>query len=236
MSSDKIQLDVAKREVTGKAVAKLREGGDLPAVIYGKDYAPINVQAPQLAVERAVREAGTHTPVVLKLDGKEQTAIIKTIDIDPVHNRLQHVAFQAVSADQIVTTEVPIIVVALDESEAGKAGLEVMQSIEHIEIKAKPADLPEKLEVSAAGTKEHGDKLTVADIVLPSGVELADEADRELTIATIVDPAIEAAKAEAAEKAAAEAEAAAAPAEGEVSAEGAETAEGEATADEAKSE
>jgi large subunit ribosomal protein L25 len=146
--------------------------------------------------------------------------------MDYVKNRISHVSFQAISADQIVTTEVPIEAVAFDESEAGKAGLEVMQSIESIEIKAKPADLPEKLEVDAAGTKEPGDRLTVADIALPSGVSLADADEAELTIASIIDPAAEAAKAEAAAKAAAEAEAAAKPATEEPAA-----AESEAEAD-----
>jgi glutathione S-transferase len=68
------------------------------------------------------------------------------------------------------------------------------------------------LTVSAAGTAEAGDRLTVADITLPSGVSLADADEAELTIASIIDPVAEAAKAEAAEKAAAEAEKAAQPA------------------------
>jgi large subunit ribosomal protein L25 len=212
MSNDKISLDVIKREATGKAVAKLRQTEIVPAVVYGKDFLPINVQAPYLDIQRTVRTAGTHSPVELAIDGEKQTVIIKSVGIDHVKNRINHVSFQAISADQIVTTEVPIEVVAFDESEAGKAGLEVMQSIETIEIKAKPADLPDKLEVSAAGVKEYGDRLTVADVTLPSGVALADPDEAELTIATIIDPAVEAAKAEEAEKAAAEAEAAAAPA------------------------
>ncbi|MDR3125921.1 MAG: 50S ribosomal protein L25 [Candidatus Nomurabacteria bacterium] len=212
MSSDKISLVVTKRQAVGKAVAELRRQEIVPAVVYGKDFAPLSIQAPYLDVQRTIRAAGTHSPVELTIDGQKQAAIIKAIDIDHVKNRISHISFQAVSADQIVTTEVPIEIVAFDESEAAKAGLEVMQSVEAIEIKAKPADLPEKLEVSAAAAKEHGDKLTVADIQLPAGVTLADSDETELTIASVIDPAIEAAKAEAAEKAAAEAEAAKAPA------------------------
>ena len=205
---DKISLDVQKREVTGKQVAVLRNDEIVPAVVYGKDFEPINVQAPYLDITRTIRDAGTHTPVELTINGKKQSALIKSVDMDYVKNRVSHVSFQAISADQIVTTEVPVVIVAFDESEAGKAGLEVMQSIEEIEIKAKPADLPEKLEISAADTKEHGDRLVVADIKLPNGVILADADDAELTIASVVDPAIEAAKAEAADKAAEEAAAA----------------------------
>ena len=232
MSSDKIVLEVQERDVTGKKVAALRREELVPAVIYGADYEPTNIQVPYLAIERVARKAGTHIPIEIDLDGKKQTAIIKSIDMDPVKNQISHVSFQAISADQVVTAEVPIEVIELEESEAGKAGFTVMQAMEEVEIKAKPADLPEKVTVSARDMKEHGDKLTISDIVLPSGVELADEGDKELAVATIIDPAIEAAKQEAAEKAAAEAEAAAAPVETEAT-EGEAPAEGEdAPADE----
>ena len=207
MSSDKICLDVQKREALGKSVAVLRKEEFVPAVVYGKDFTPMNIQAPYLDIARTVREAGTHTPVELSVDGKKQTALIKSVDMDYVKNRINHISFQAISADQIVTTEVPIIVVGFDESEAGKAGLEVMQSIDKLEIKAKPADLPEKLEISAADVKVNGDKLIISDIKLPNGVVLANPDESELTVASIIDPAIEAAKAEAAEAAAAAAQA-----------------------------
>ena len=206
MSSDKISLDVQKRETIGRNVAILRKEEIVPAVVYGKDFTPVNIQAPYLDIARTVREAGTHSPVELMIDGKKQTTLIKSVDIDHVKNRISHVSFQAISSDQIVTTEVPLIVVGFEESEASKAGLESMQSMDSIEVKAKPNDLPEKLEVVATDVKEAGDKLTVSDIKLPKSVVLAYPDESELTITSIIDPEIEAAKAEAAEKAAAEAE------------------------------
>jgi large subunit ribosomal protein L25 len=236
MSTDKIQLVVTKREVTGKKVAALRDAEMVPAVIYGKDFTPLNVQAPYLTLTKAIRAAGTHTPVELDIDGQQQTAIVKSIDMDYVNNRVAHVSFQAVSQDQIVTTEVPVVVVDEDESEAKKAGLMLMQSVEELEVKAKPGDLPERLEISARQLKEHGDKLTLADIKLPDGVELTED-DQNLTIATVQDPAVIAAANEAADKAAeAEQKAKAAPAEGEAApAEGDEAApEGEQPAESAE--
>lgn len=242
MSSDKIVLNVKKRELTGKKVAQLRAEDQVPAVVYGKDFEPVNIQANYLDLVRTIKQAGTHSLVELDIDGTKQTVIIKDFDIDPVKNRINHISFQAVSADQVVTTEVPIVVVAFNESEAGKAGFEIMQAIDEIQIKAKPADLPKQLEVSAISSKEHGDKLVISDIKLPEGVLLADENDSELTIASVVDPAIEAARQEAIEKAEAEKQAAAEAAaatteEGEQSAEG-ETSESteESSEAEAKSE
>lgn len=233
MSSDKIVLNVKKREITGKKVAALRAEEQVPAVVYGKDFEPVNIQANYLDLVRAVRAAGTHTPVELDIDGKKQAAIIKSYDMDHVKNQINHISFQAISADEIITTEVPVVVVSFGESEAGKAGFEVMQAIEEISVKAKPVDLPDKLEVDAAGVKEHGDKLLISDIKLPEGVALTFPDESELAIASIIDPAIEAAKQEAAEKAAAEAEAEVTESTDEQPAEG----EADKTADaEAKSE
>ena len=207
MSNDKIVLSVKKREITGKKVASLRNEEQVPAVVYGKDFEPVNIQINYIDLVKVVREAGTHTPIELDIEGKKQTVIIKSYDMDYVRNQINHISFQAISADQIVTTEVPVIVVAFDESEAGKAGLEIMQAIESIEVKAKPADLPEKLEVSASAVREHGDKLVISDVELPADVVLAYPDESDLTIASVIDPAIEAAKQEAADKAAEEAEA-----------------------------
>ena len=102
------------------------------------------------------------------------------------------------------------------------------QSLEEIEVKAKPADLPKELVIDASGMATVEDKLTIANIKLPEGVEFADkELDLEQIVASLYDPAAEAEKraAEEAAAAAAEAEAAAgeettetaeeAPAEGE---------------------
>lgn len=237
MSADSIKLEVAKREITGKKVAKLRHDGQIPAVVYGAEIEPVNIQAPLGVIEKVVSAAGTHTPVEIDVDGKSLTAIIKSVDIDPVTNTIEHLSFQAVSRDQIVTTEVPVVVIGEDESDAKKAGLVILQSIEQLEVKAKPADLPKNLEISAAGLAEHGDRLTVADIKLPAGVEFTDE-DMAQTVATVYEPAALAAANEAADTKADEA--AAEPTEGEAAAEGETSAEGAADGDkpaeEAKSE
>ena len=78
--------------------------------------------------------------------------------------------------------------------------------MEEIDVKAKPADLPEKIVVDASKFATLDDKLTIADLELPKGVELADkELAKDQVVASIYDPAAEAAAREAEEAAAAEA-------------------------------
>lgn len=187
---DKINLALDVRTEQGKKAAKLRKQGIVPGVVYGHDLAPIMVQSEYGVIEKVVREAGKHTPVYVTVNGKKKITMIKDIDRDPVKSRIRHVSFHAVKADEVVTAEVPIRLVGEGESEAEKAGLIVLQALEQIEVKAKPADLPEALEVSIVALANPEDKLTLADITLPKGVEYADvEQDLELVLVNVYEPA-----------------------------------------------
>lgn len=187
MSSISLKLDT--RTVTGKKVTTLLKQDIVPSVVYGGHDDPISTQSGFVETTKVVHAAGKHSPVDITLGGKKTMAIIKSIDIDPVRHTLRHVAFHTIKRDEIITTEVPVILVGEGESEAEKAGLVVLQAIEHLEVKAKPADLPESLELSIAGLATTEDKLTVGDIKLPHGVEFADaEQDMDLVIANVYEP------------------------------------------------
>lgn len=187
---DKINVTLDVREQQGKKVARLRKEGIVPGVVYGQGFDPLLVQADYGTLDKVVREAGRHTPIQATINGKKKITLIKSVDRDPVKARIRHVSFHAVKANELVTADVPIRLTHEGESEAEKAGLVVLQAIEAVEVKAKPADLPEAIEVSVAGLATDEDKLTFGDIVLPKGVEFADvEQDLELTIASVYEPA-----------------------------------------------
>lgn len=185
-----ISLKLVKRDQQGKKVNKVRKEGFVPSVVYGGREEPIATQSAAIETAKVVREAGKHSPVHLTIGDKKQLAIIKDIAVDPVKQRILHVAFHAIKQNEIITTEVPIVLVGVGESAAEKAGLIVLQAIERIEIKAKPANLPEALEVSIAELATDDDKITLADITLPTGVEYADvEQDLDLVVANVYEPA-----------------------------------------------
>lgn len=187
---DKINLTLAVRDQQGKKVSGLRRDGFVPGVVYGEGFDPILVKSEYSVLDKVVREAGKHTPVHVTVDGKKKITLIKDIARDPVRSRILNVSFHAVRASDVVHAEVPIHLVGEGESPAERAGLIVLQAIETVEIKAKPADLPDALEVSIAGLATDEDKITLADITLPAGVEYADvEQDLELVVANVYEPA-----------------------------------------------
>ncbi|MBR3332524.1 50S ribosomal protein L25 [Candidatus Saccharibacteria bacterium] len=199
------KLALEARELTGKKLKELRAKGLIPSVVYGgKD--PILAASEYVATEKVLEKAGYHSPVDLDIAGKKRLAIVKDVHIDPVSRKIINIEFQAIKANEVVEATTPIVIVNFEASDASKLyHFAMTQALEEIDVKAKPADLPKDIEIDASKLAAVEDKITVADIKLPEGVELADkELSPEQVIASLYDPAQEAAAREAAEAAAAE--------------------------------
>ena len=225
------KLTLEKREVTGKKLKGLREKGLIPSVMYGGKE-PVLLASEYVATEKVLEKAGYHSPIDLTVDGKKKLAIVENVDIDPVTRKIINIEFRAISAKEAVVATTPVVIVNFEESEASKIYHFAMnQSIDEIDVKAKPADLPKELTIDATKMVEIDDKLTLADIKLPEGVEFAEkEIDLDQVVVSLYDPAAEAER-----RAAEEAAEAAAAAEAAEGAEGEGEGAGE-TAEEAKSE
>lgn len=191
-------LTLKKRTETGKKIKSLRNAGMIPSVVYGAGE-PILTASEYVSSEKVLNEAGYHSPIDLDIDGKKQLAIVKDVQIDPVTRKLINVEFHAVSADAAVEATTPIVIVNFEASEASKIyHFAMTQAMEEIDVKAKPADLPKELTVDASNLKELDDKIVLSDIALPNGVEFADkEMNGEQVVASLYDPAAEAAAREA---------------------------------------
>lgn len=207
---EKITLNITKREVFGKKVRALRRQGITPGVVYGFGMEAMPIQAEAREVLRVYRAAGKHAPVQLA-GSKRRIAMIKNVELNPIKSEIiRHISFHAVRNDEPVVAEIPIRLSGVGGSEAERAGLVVLQSLEKIEVKALPMDLPEALEVSISGLVKEGDRVTVGDIVLPAGVELIEHDDgregtadddvtvKDLVIASVYEPGALAAANEAA--------------------------------------
>ena len=196
MAEYKLTLD--KRELTGKKLKSLREKGLIPSVVYGEKE-PVLAASDYVSTEKVLEKAGYHSPIDLDIAGKKQMAIVKDVQVDPVSRKIMNVEFQAISAKEAVTATTPIVIVNFEAPEASKTyHFAMTQALEDIEVKAKPADLPSELTIDGSGLVNVEDKLTLADIKLPEGVELADkELDHEQVVASLYDPAAEAEKREA---------------------------------------
>jgi len=197
--SDQILLTVETRDTLGKGVKQLRKDGIVPGVIHDHGKASIHIQAEYQALHHAYVTAGKHHPVEVTAGGKKYTTIVKSVTLDPRYNSLMHIVFGAIKANEKVDAEVPIhprYPEGVEGSPAERAGLIVLTQTATVAVKALPKDLPDQLTYDAEKLVSVGDQVTVADLSVPTGVEL--EIEPEHVVATVFEPsALAAANAEA---------------------------------------
>lgn len=202
MSEDtKVHAEV--REQFGKGFARrLRAAGKIPAVIYGHGTEPVHVALPGHQVALIIRRA--NALLELDIDGKDQLALVKDVQRDPVRQIIEHIDLLVVKKGEKIQVDVPIIVTG--EPFAGTvANLDATS----IAVEVEATHIPEHFEVSVEGLEE-GQHITAADVKLPKGAALL--ADPETLVVAIYVPieepepeTEEAAEGEAAEGGAAEA-------------------------------
>lgn len=186
---EEVVFNASPRSIVGKQVRALRREGGLPAVIYGRNFEPINVT---LNLREATKTLSTVTSshiVTINVDGKKYNALVRDRQRHPVSGLLLHVDFQRVSMTEKLRTSV---VIALEgEAPAVKEfGGVVVTGLESLEVESLPGDLPERIEVDLSNLREVGDAVYVRDIQLPSAVEVLT--DPEEMVVLVTAPASEA--------------------------------------------
>ena len=174
------QLKVGVRTETGKGASRrARREGKVPAVLYGHGADPQHLELPAHDYAAVLRHSGTNAVLTLDIDGKEQLALTKALDIHPIRRSIQHADLVIVRRGEKVVVEVNVVV----EGHAGPDTL-VTQDTNSIEIEAEAMSIPEHLTVSVEGA-EPGTQFTAGQIELPKGVNLIS--DPELLVVNVVN-------------------------------------------------
>ncbi len=182
---ESITLKATKRDVIGKKVKVHRRQGKLPAVVYGKEIGSIPVWLDAHDANKALRRVGSSSFVIVDVEGKPYTTLVRERQRDYLRGDLLHVDFQAITMGQALRTEVPITIVG--EAPALTLGLQMVTGITSIEVESLPKDLPSNVVVDVSNLAEMGDKIQVKDLSLPEGVEILTDAEE--MIAQITAPA-----------------------------------------------
>lgn len=218
-----ITLVAEPGRTTGSSESRrLRAAGRIPAVVYGHGIDGISVSVDGRELRHALSgEAGTNQLLELKIGSESHLALARVLQRHPVRHTVVHVDFQIVSRDEVVSADVPLLLVGEAKAVELEQGL-LEQPLTSLTVKATPARIPGSIEVDISGLTI-GDGIRVGDLALPNGVSTDVDPEEVVVVASISRVAAEVEAVEAAEaEAAAEA--------GE--AEGAEEAEGEGEAGE----
>ncbi len=179
-------LSATLRHDTGKGVArKLRQNGEIPAVIYGHGREPQSLTINAREFDRLIKSVAAGSTVIdLDLGGTPARSLIREIQRHPFKKQVMHVDFQEVVAGETITLKCPIVYVGTPIGVRVDAGI-LDQILHELTIEALPANIPDHINVDI--TDMHvGNSLHVSDIVLPAGVKVMDDAG---TTVAIVQPA-----------------------------------------------
>jgi large subunit ribosomal protein L25 len=219
--ADRPALAAERRTVTGKAVARLRKEGRLPAVVYGHgtESEPVTVDAHDFDLLR--RRTGASTLVDLKVEGgSARPVLVHGIQYHPVTRRPLHVDLFAVRMTEELTVEVQLVGTGV--APATEGGGTLMHPTSSVRVRALPANLPDTLTYDLSSLVDYETTITIADLVAPEGVTI--QGDPTEVIARVLAPRVE-------EEAPTEGEAAAAEGEGEAAEAGAEATAGESASE-----
>jgi large subunit ribosomal protein L25 len=186
-------LTAQLRTQTGKGASRrARRDGKVPAVLYGHGADPRHLLLSAHDFAAVLRNSGTNAVLALHIDGDEQLALTKALDIHPIKRNIQHADLLVVRRGEKVTVDVNVVV----QGEATPGTL-VTQDASTIQIEAEALSIPEQLTVSVEGAEE-GTQILAGQVELPSGVTLISDPDM-LVVNVVTAPTIEEPEAEAAE-------------------------------------
>ena len=171
------ELTVARREATGKEVAKrLRRQGLVPAVLYGGSVPEVLTLDVTDVIKVIHGREGSTTLLNLKFKeggGSSRTAIIRDMQFDPVTEKVIHVDLQEVSMDRAITVGVPVQARGESEGVRDQGGILEM-ILREVQVSCLPRLIPEKITVDVSALKI-GDVLTVAMLTSPEGVRILND-------------------------------------------------------------
>lgn len=178
MSENKIAATV-RTEFGKGASRRARRDFKVPAVLYGHNTEPRHLLLGSLEFAAILRRDGVNALLTLDIEGEEQLALPKQIDVHPLTRVIEHTDLLVVRKGEKVVVEIYVHVTG----EAAPGTL-VTNDADYVEIEVAATDIPEDFEVSVQGA-EAGTQITAADIELPSGATLVS--DPELLLVNVIE-------------------------------------------------
>jgi large subunit ribosomal protein L25 len=170
---------------------RLREAGQIPAVLYGPKTESVLLSVNKNDLDLIFKK-GRISQIILNLviqnNGETYTrpAMIKELQVHPVSRNYLHIDFYEIDMDRKVTVKIPVV------TTGQSVGIErggILQIIRReLEVQCLPFEVPESIEIDITDL-DMGDSIHVEDISLEGEVEFLGEAN--LTVVTILTPKIE---------------------------------------------
>jgi large subunit ribosomal protein L25 len=168
-------LDAELRSDKGKGASRrLRRANKVPAIIYGADSEPTALLLDHNQVLRRLENEAFYSHILtIKVDGKDQEAVLRDMQRHPSRPIVLHMDFQRISADRDIHMHVPLHFINEDKCEGVKLGGGLISKImNEVEVICLPKYLPEYIEIDMTKV-QLGQSIHLTELMVPEGVRLA---------------------------------------------------------------
>ena len=177
---EKLNVDIRKEHGTS-AARRARLQNKVPAVVYHSGIEAIPLSVDKISLNKALRTGQMIFEV--NVEDKDQFVLVKEIQYHPVTDEIIHIDFQKVKEDEKISLEVAVR--SSGEAQGVKLGGLLVQMLNSVTIKCRPAEIPEFLEIDVTDM-EMNTNLFVRDITLPGDVEMLTADD--IAVVSVQEP------------------------------------------------
>ena len=177
---EKLNVDIRKEHGTS-AARRARLQNKVPAVVYHSGIEAIPLSVDKTSLNKALRTGQMIFEV--NVEDKNQFVLVKEIQYHPVTDEIIHIDFQKVKEDEKISLEVAVR--SSGEAQGVKLGGLLVQMLNSVTIKCKPAEIPEFLQIDVTDM-EMNTNLFVKDITLPTDVEMLTAED--IAVVSVQEP------------------------------------------------
>src|SRR3990167_6446156 len=159
----------------------VRETGQIPAVFYGKKEVSTPISIPKIDFLKVWKEAGESSVITLEMPDGVKESLIQDVDIDPVTGAPRHADFYVFEKGHKVEIELPIEFTGVSAAVKDLGGV-LVKVLHELKIEAMPKDLPHNIKVDVSSLANFGDQIIAKDIILPTCVELVENAEEVIVL------------------------------------------------------
>ncbi|MFO7743676.1 MAG: 50S ribosomal protein L25 [Anaerolineae bacterium] len=174
----RVELEAKKRSVLGSKVKRLRREGWVPGVMYGHGFEPVPLKFDKYDLRTVLSQVGGSQLINVKVDDADEVefALLRDVQRDVITGDLLHVDFYRVMMTETITTEIPLLTTGESPIAERKEGI-LLHGVSEIEVECLPGDLVDAIEVDLSELTEIGQAISVADLAVPSGVNVLTDPD-----------------------------------------------------------
>ena len=167
------ELNASKRTLQGSGASRrLRRAAKVPGIVYGGTAEATMIELDHNDLLLSLRKEAFHSSVItLKLEGANETVLLRDAQMHPYKALVLHVDFQRIDATHAIHQKVPLHFINADIAPGVKlSGGTVSHAMNEIDVTCLPQDLPSFIEVDLKDLAG-GQSLHVSQLSYPKGVK-----------------------------------------------------------------